>query len=397
MNARKSKLLSVACAATLAMAAASAQIEEPPRWVKTDDLRVRAGPGHDFKAVGRLYKGSEVVLESDQEHDGYCLVEGEGQFGYVACRYLDAAPVARPRAGEGGVDPATRWVDAGAVNLREAARADSSIVARLPLNSTVRIVREDDGSGYCEVRPASGPRGYAACRYLATAPLVLAELQDSDPERAFWIHPGWDALIRYVDLLRARDPDADAPGPWPRDEALEQMKATLARGLNGPVPEPLADWQDLERKAEQAAHETTAQPPGTRSEPSLRLRYVAGELEGAIGIAGPLYDVVSGADGTARVIGLVRALEFPSVQPSLFHSESELAPPDADAEELSGRFGIVYRTLVSPRRPRGDDDPSRAGLYDMLARTTVLVRRVQRVVVFRDGRIESEPSLARQT
>lgn len=264
--------------------------------------------------------------------------------------------------------------------MREAPLADAPILARLALNTTVRLLHEEMGGGYCEVQPASGPRGFTACRYLAASPLVLARVSQSvlvgdkpnpdyDPERAFWIQPGWNALERYADFLKQRNPGTAPQGSWPRDEALERMKAHLAKGLSGSAPQAFADWLELKRKA------------------------------GKEGPTGDAPELLLQAPG--QPLGLVRALEFPVVQPSLFRSEADIAPPQAGAEALSGRFGIVYRQLVSPRPRPGatssPDEQSSAGLYDMLARTTLLVRPVQRVQLFRDGRLRSEPSLARQT
>lgn len=365
----------VGLAALMSAAAQAATPAQPPRWVQADDVRVRAGPGPEHKAVGALQRGAELILKDVNEQGGYCLIEGEGQYGYVACRYLSSAKVARARSGEGGVDPATRWVSGSAVNMREAPLADAPILARLLLNTTVRLLNEA-GDGYCEVQPASGPKGFTACRYLATSPLVLARVTQStlagdkpnpdyDPERAFWIQPGWNALERYADFLKQRNPAAAPQGPWPRNEALERMKAHLAKGLNGPTPQAFADWLELKRKA------------------------------GKEGPTGDVQELPLQAPG--EPLGLVRALEFPAVQPSLFRSEADIAPPNADAEALSGRFGIVYRQLVSPRPAKIPDEQSGAGLYDMLARTTLLVRPVQRVQLLRDGRLRSESSLARQT
>jgi hypothetical protein len=82
----------------------------------------------------------------------------------------------------------------------------------------------------------------------------------------------------------------------------------------------------------------------------------------------------------------------------LFRSEKELAPPTTTAEEASGRFEIVFRQLVTPRKKGTSDseEASGAGLYDMLERTQLLVRPVQKITLFRDGRLQSESSLIRK-
>lgn len=175
-----------------------------------------------------------------------------------------------------------------------------------------------------------------------------------------------------------------AKGPWPRNEALERMKAHLALGLKGRKPESYADWSELKRKASRVTNEEQMQGS-------------ASELQSAIGIWGPLHDAISADGGAARVIRLIRALEFTNVQPSLFRNEAELAPPTVTAEEASGRFNIVYRQLVTqrPRQKSKTEEGSSPGLYDMLARTEVLVRPVQRVQLFRDGRLRAQSSLVR--
>ena len=398
------------------LTAQAASPAQPPRWVLADDLRVRAGPGLEHKVIGTLPRGAELILKTAAV-DNFCLIEGEGQHGYVACQYLSAERVARRRAGEGGVDAAQRWVSGNGVTLREAPRSDAAVVGRLALNTIVKLLREEVGSGYCEVRTASSPSAYTACRYLAITPVVLAHIRgyrradetpspEYDPERAFWLEPGWEALEGYAEHLKQRHHAAPPQEPWPRSDALERMKAHLALGLKGRKPAPYPDWSELKRKASQdmdlSGEARRLQRQGKQVPENLWLRdgrtqNVANELQNAIGIWGPLHDAISAGGGAARVIRLVRTLEFPSVRASLFRSEAELAPPNATAEEASGRFAIVFRQLLTPRpKPKpGAEDGSGPGLYDMLARTQVLVRPVTRVQLFRDGRLRAEPSLIR--
>lgn len=367
--------------ATIAQAAPPVQ---PPRWVQADDVRVRTGPSPQHRTVGTLARGAELVLKSPTETDGFCLIEGDDLYGYVACQFLSAQRIARARAGENGVSASQRWVSGQGVTLREAPNPGAPALGRLALNTPVTLLNAQSADGYCEVQPSTGPSGHTACRYLATTPVVLAQVRSQDPERAFWLEPGWVALESYAEHLKQRQPQVPPQGPWPRDEALERMKAHLALGLKGPPPEPYADWATLKRKATQ---------------PDARTQQVANELQHAIGILGPLHDAISADGGASRVVRLVRALEFPGVRPSLFRSESDVAPPGLNPEQASGRFGIVFRQLVTPRpRPKaGAEDGSTPGLYDMLARTQVLVKPILRVQLMRDGRLRTEPSLLRST
>lgn len=234
--------------------------------------------------------------------------------------------------------------------------------------------------------------------------LAAQAATSSDPEleRAFWQAPGWPALERYAASLGQAHPGISPQGPWPRDEGLERMKARLAQGLQGPRPSPYADWAQLKRKAalDLELDKSGRQAQGGEISPgALRAQGIADELQRALGLWGPLHDAISADGGAARVIRLVRALTFPDVTPSLFRSEAEIAPPGATAEEVSGRFDIVFRQQLTPRPRPGPaaQEGGSAGLYDMLARTQSLVRAVPRVSLFRDGRLGVDKSPLRHT
>jgi hypothetical protein len=411
MTGRSKSAILFAALACMALAA-QAQPAQPPRWVKADDLRVRAGPGLEHPVIGVLQRGSEVILKNRQAFDGYCLVEGEGQYGHVACTYLSAEPVPRLRAGRGEVPADRRWVVGTAVTLRVAPARDASVLTRLAINRNVQLLRADVGAGYCEVQPlqrsggADGPSGYTACQYLAMEPVPVAQVAgvDPDPVRAFWRLPGWPPLEAYATALAAKLPDATA-GPWPRDDTLERMKAHLALGLRGAPPPALSNWTELKKLA--AAHDPSLLSKSGREQVrsgtdrdlqarEQRAAMAAHRLQTALGISGPLHDAISSDGGAERLVRLVRALELPSVRASFFANESELGPPGEGAMALSGRFGGIYRTLIEPRGGRRAD-LSLVGLYDMFSRTQVLTRPVQLVRLFRDGRLRAEETAARST
>ena len=409
--------MGVALLGVLAIFAAPANaVEQPPRWIKADDLHVREGPGLGQKVVGVLQRGSQVILKSPDPFDGFCLIEGDGQYGYVACQYLSAELEPRPRAGLGAVPGDRRWVTGTAVTLRAGPTRESDGVARLAVNSTVKLIRAVAGAGYCEVQPldrtgnAQGASGYTACQYLGLEPLPAAQAagMDDDPVKAFWRSPGWVPLENHAQALTKNLPDTAKAGPWPRDEQLERMKAHLALGLKGAAPPPLADWAAL--KALAAAHDPallgkTARARAwsgtdkTLQQREYRASAAAHQLETALGLYGSLHDTISAEGGGERVLRLMRALELPTVRRSLFQNEAEVGPPSDGPRELAGRFGGIYRTLVAARKPqRGDGSiESNAGLYDMFGRTEVLTRPVQLVRLFRDGTLSSVPTTASVT
>ncbi|MFZ6770686.1 SH3 domain-containing protein [Undibacterium sp. Di26W] len=392
---------------------------QPPRWVMVDDLRVRENPGLDKKVLGTLQRGAELILKDNNEYDGFCLVAGGGLYGYTACKYLSITRIEPPKAGEGGIDAAQRWVSGTGLTLREAPRADAPVISRLALNTIVKLVREESGSAYCEVQTASGARGYTACRYLGAAPTILANVRGYgqvdaplpsgyDPVRAFWLDPSWSALEDYATYLKFSHPEIPQQGPWPRDEALEKMKAHLALGIKGKKPEPFADWQEIKRKAAQDLtlnkESSKLQEQGKKvPEEVLRreklAQSIATELRYGIGIFSAQHDPISSYDGVARIIQLVRGLDFPKIQPSLFRNESALSPPITNTEQASGRFNIIFRHLTTPRPKlkKNEEELLMPGLYDMTLHTQSLVKPVQRVQLFRDGRLRSEATLMRSS
>nr|WP_315468041.1 SH3 domain-containing protein [uncultured Undibacterium sp.] len=403
----------------LSIASMAKPVEQPPRWVKVDDVRVRSGSSAEHKVLGTLPRGAHVILKDKIEHDGFCLIEGDGQYGYVACQFLSAEIVARAKSGEAGIPLNQRWAGGNPLTVREAPRQDATVVSRLHLNSVVSLIREDGTSGYCEIQTANIASGFTACRYLVKTPVVLANVRgdtslslpaspDYNPERAFWLTPGWWQLEAYVNSIKDSKTKKGSSDPWPRDEALEKMKAHLALGMYGSKPRAYADWSELKRKAAQdldlsreanrllQANKKVSDEQWRRQN---QMEQFARELQGALSLEIPPQDANNSDSDPTHIIRLVRELEFASIKPSLFLKDSDIAPPHAGSEELSGRFGIIYRQLVTPRpKPKKDEgDYSSPGLYDMLKRTQALVRSVQLVRLFRDGKIVSEPSVARST
>lgn len=293
-------------------------------------------------------------------------------------------------------EAASRWVDGNDVVVRATPESSSAAVATLSRNAMVTLVREGNAVGYCEVRTTDGATGFTACRYLARAPVPASTVPgkpragESDPERAFRQQPNWSNLEQYATHLRNLHPRLYQQGPFPRDEALERMKAQLARGTNGPRPAPFADWAELKRKAGRLRGLPSTDP---------HAQEIVDSLADATGIVySSLHN--SGDDaGRRRLAGLVAALEFAAVRPSLLRSEAQVAPPSSTAEEASGRFGIAFRQVVKPRPKPADitQNDNSPGLYDMLSRTDALARPVQQVRLNRDGALRSFPSVIRKT
>jgi hypothetical protein len=378
-------ILLVGASLALITALSSAAPASKARWVSADEVRVRTGPSATHRISGTLPRGAQVELHSMA--DGFCDIDGEGQFGHVACQFLSETRIARPRAGMDGIDPAQRWVTGANVTLRQGPHPEAAVVQRLALNSVAKLLKEVPDSAYCEVRLANGAAGFTACRYLGQAPLNLALFRTevdgavSDPaytpERAFWLQPSWHALMRYAVTLDPENSGKVNNGPWPRDEALEKMKAHLALGIKGARPLSYPDWAELKRSAAPDALKGAA----------------LGRLVSVLNLSGSFTTQDGNDPSMDYTIELARSLELPAVRPSLFRKDADLAPHSATVEQVSGRFDIVFRQLVGPRKASEDKIFRTSGKYDMLTRTQALVRPVQRVQLYRDGRFQSTPSI----
>jgi hypothetical protein len=378
------------------------------RWLNADTGLL---PNPDPQALPKtaLLRGTEVAFRWRMPDSDYCLIESTGFFGYVRCETLGQKPPASTPAAAVTINASTRWVSTANLRLRSQARADAPVLSRLGFNAPVQLLSGDSDGDYCEVRSERAGRGYVACRYLAEAPedenlllsLSLANGQPNprfDPVRAFWIQPSWERLEVYAQALADRHRQSGVDANWPRDEDLEQMKAELAKGLFAPAPPALPDWAEMKALAAASRNPQTSantSEAATAEEFERLRRQILINWPSWLGLWGESFNAL---DGKGPVYGLVEALEFPAAVPSWFRSEQEVAPPEDTARVLSGRFGIVYRWLTKPRPVAAtDENYGTPGLYDMLSRTQVLVRAVQRVRLYRDGHLDSKATHARSS
>ncbi len=319
---------------------------------------------------------------------------------------LATAPLSMHARAEESATPAARWVSGSAVNLRAQASAAADVVARLALNTRVELVSSvapSPPSPYCEVNAtlADGKavHGFTACEYLSPQPIDVNRIAgwrrddgtpnpDYDPAKAFSIAPTWDTLMTYANFLHGTkltdEERANPPRGVRTDPQLERMKEHLAKGIYGPPPAPLADWASLEQEA--AAPNGPAKP-GVYSVAD-RSRTTAGRL-GA-------WDVEFAEERPEVIFNLVKAIELPSVRPSLFMDEADIGPPQESAVALSGRFHLIHTWRTRPRSPAGSDDAYQ-GVWDIKSATASLVAPVFTATLHRDGRVDSASSFALQT
>jgi hypothetical protein len=294
-----------------------------------------------------------------------------------------------------------RWVNASGVILRGEPSASAAIVARLAINTPLRLIGPAADTVYCEVQrtqpDGAEQRGFTACRYLADAPIDVARLTQAalpdgtpnpqfDPVRRFQLAPSWAALEAYALHLNAtRLPAANDAASMMRrnaferapDAELERMKAHLALGIHGPAPRPFVAWDELQRRAQSP----TAWP----------------EIGEVLGLASPLLNLLqSTVKAEAMAAAVARAIALPTATPSWFKEARQIARLDDDTALLSGRFGIVHTYRTQARAALPVEGWDYEGLWDIGAVTTALTRPVQRTTLFRDARMTSAPTHARQ-
>ncbi|MCK6405684.1 MAG: SH3 domain-containing protein [Rhodocyclaceae bacterium] len=299
--------------------------------------------------------------------------------------------------------PERRWVAGSPLALRSAPAADAAVIRRLALNTEVELLALAEGGEYCAVAVpgVADGSGYVACRYLAGEPVSRKRIAspvaadgtpnpDYDPQRAFWLAPGYEALKAYGEYLEtSRLEDAqrlDPASPRPRDAEFERMKAHLAKGVYGPVPAPYPAWEPLRREA-------AAWKEERRQIASGRLRKYGTDPAQEVQVAADRHRALRDALGlfdldVAQALALAGSIELPGVRPSLFRTMEDLSAPGESAEQASGRFRIIHTVAVRGRDPlRGEE-----GVWDIGSVTKALTRPVIRHTLFRDGRIVAAPT-----
>ena len=117
-----------ALSALMVMCCASSALAETKGTVNTNQINVRTSPSTDSDKVGILFQGDEINILSSS--DGWYKIDYDSQEAYVFSDYIS-------------VSQAEGTVDADSVNIRNAASADSDVVATVNTGDTVTVVGSD--------------------------------------------------------------------------------------------------------------------------------------------------------------------------------------------------------------------------------------------------------------
>ncbi|MFS0762127.1 SH3 domain-containing protein [Peribacillus phoenicis] len=139
--------------------------------VSTGSLNMRNKPSESASVIVKLARGVEVEVIS--ESNGWSKVKAYGGEGYVNTQYLSATkpgPLPGLNPDEEG-NTSVKYVnvnDGSSLNMRSAASASASIIAKLVNNTAVTVYSESNG--WSRVT-ANGKTGYVSTQYLtAKAP-----------------------------------------------------------------------------------------------------------------------------------------------------------------------------------------------------------------------------------
>ncbi|MES1041134.1 SH3 domain-containing protein [Peribacillus simplex] len=134
--------------------------------VSTGSLNMRNNPSESASVIVKLARGVEVEVIS--ESNGWSKVKAYGGEGYVNTQYLSATkpgPLPGLNPDEEG-NTSVKYVnvnDGSSLNMRSAASATASIIAKLVNNTAVTVYSESNG--WSRVT-ANGKTGYVSTQYL---------------------------------------------------------------------------------------------------------------------------------------------------------------------------------------------------------------------------------------
>ncbi|MCD1162495.1 SH3 domain-containing protein [Peribacillus frigoritolerans] len=139
--------------------------------VSSGSLNMRNKPSDSASVIVKLARGVEVEVIS--ESNGWSKIKAYGGEGYVSTKYLSATkPGSVPGLNpDGEANTLVKYVnvsDGSSLNMRSAASASASIIAKLVNNTAVTVYSESNG--WSRVT-ANGKTGYVSTQYLtAKAP-----------------------------------------------------------------------------------------------------------------------------------------------------------------------------------------------------------------------------------
>ncbi|MED3952794.1 SH3 domain-containing protein [Priestia aryabhattai] len=132
--------------------------------VNASSLNVRSSASTSASIVTNLSRGSKVTVV--KESGSWSQIKtAAGQTGWVASQYLQAGSgSSTPTSNSGSTTSKSAVVNASSLNVRSSASTSASVVANLPRNSKVTVVKES--GSWSQIKTASGQTGWVASQHL---------------------------------------------------------------------------------------------------------------------------------------------------------------------------------------------------------------------------------------
>ncbi len=227
----------------------------------------------------------------------------------------------------------------------------------------------------------------AAVLAVAMSAPARAEGSAASTTARFWRAPSINAFAghlqharyQHVDRLENERATTADDGPsfagWQYDPQLERMKAWLEKGIVAAPPPSMPTWSETQAHARRiGVIESHDAVDGAEA------------LNATIGLwPGSTWLASTEGSTTPHAAALVRSIELPAVRPSWLTSESEVALGHDDAEQLSGRFGVVHRLL----RVDAPADTQAKPMFSDEVVGVALTRPLVKTVIHRDGRLDA--------
>ncbi len=167
----------------------------------TELVNVRAKPSTTAEVLGQLAEGDKVTVISTATN--WTRIRFEGGSGYVARRYLRAAPAVTTEvsAAAAAVLAGSVRITTAAVNLREGPALSQDVIKVLPKRTRVTMTGQSR-SGYAEVVTGISATGWISTRYLAATTGLPAVVGTRVATEALDIRTASGANARTVDEVK---------------------------------------------------------------------------------------------------------------------------------------------------------------------------------------------------
>ena len=128
--------------------------------VKTSALNVRSGAGTNHSIIGKLYKGDKVDI-LDSSNNWYKVKLSNGKIGWASSQYIDTNHSANSQN--------NGTVNTSALNIRQGAGTNYSIIGKLYKGDVVNIL--SSSNGWYKIELSNGSTGWVSSQYITLGTL----------------------------------------------------------------------------------------------------------------------------------------------------------------------------------------------------------------------------------